>query len=94
MIQIHNSLTLHDATYQCSLPIKEVISSLSKKGRNLHKPWLVPQACKLYLGQRLHQNICSLLINGDILENHLFPLDFIMKKIVLDLNVIQNIMEN
>jgi hypothetical protein len=32
MIQIHNSLTFHDATYQCSLPTEEVISSLSTKG--------------------------------------------------------------
>jgi hypothetical protein len=32
MIQIHISLTVHDATYQCSLPTEEVISSLSTKG--------------------------------------------------------------
>jgi hypothetical protein len=32
MIQIHNSLTIHDATYQGSLPTEEVISSLSTKG--------------------------------------------------------------
>jgi hypothetical protein len=32
MIQICNSLTIHDATYQCSLPTEEVISSLSTKG--------------------------------------------------------------
>jgi hypothetical protein len=32
MIQIHSSLKFHDATYQCSLPTKEFISSLSNKG--------------------------------------------------------------
>jgi hypothetical protein len=32
MIRIHNSLIVNDATYQCSLPTEEVISSLSTKG--------------------------------------------------------------
>jgi hypothetical protein len=32
MIQICSSLKIHDATYQCSLPTEEVISSLSTKG--------------------------------------------------------------
>jgi hypothetical protein len=32
MIQICISLTIHDATYQHSLPTEEVISSLSTKG--------------------------------------------------------------
>jgi hypothetical protein len=64
------------------------------RGSNLHEPQLVSQACKLYLGQRLRQNICSLLINGDVLENHFYPLDFITKKINLDLNVFQPVMEH
>jgi hypothetical protein len=47
-----------------------------------------------HLGQRLYKNICYLLITRDILENHFSPLDFITKKIVLDLNVIQPVMEH
>jgi hypothetical protein len=38
-----------------------------------------------HLGQRLYQNICYLLICGDILENHFSLLDFIMENIMLDL---------
>jgi hypothetical protein len=39
------------------------------------------------------QNIICLLIGGDVLENYFSLLDFIMNKIVLDLNVLQIVME-
>jgi hypothetical protein len=41
-----------------------------------------------HLGQRLYQNICFLLIYGDILENYFSLLDFNMESIMLDLNVL------
>jgi hypothetical protein len=41
-----------------------------------------------HLGYSPYQNICYLLISGDILKNHFSPLEFITKKIILDLSVI------
>jgi hypothetical protein len=86
-------MTIHDAIYQHSLPTEEVISSLSTNGA-IHVSQLVPQVCKLYLGQRLRQNINCLLIGGDVLENHFSLLEFITEKIVLDLNVLRLVMEH
>jgi hypothetical protein len=46
-----------------------------------------------HLGQRLYQNICYLLIYGDIPENYFSLLDFITDNIILDLNVLRSVME-
>jgi hypothetical protein len=43
---------------------------------------------------RIYQNICSLLICGDILENHFFFMYLIMDNIMLDLNVVRSVMEH
>jgi hypothetical protein len=48
----------------------------------------------VFLGQRLYQNICYLLICGDILENHFSFMDFITENIMLDLNVLRSVMEH
>jgi hypothetical protein len=58
-------------------------------------PSLSLKYAKLYLGQRLRQNINCLLIGGDVLENHFSLMDFITDKINsdLDLNVLRPVME-
>jgi hypothetical protein len=51
MIQIHSSLRVHDATYQCSLPTEEFISSLSTKGKISMSPGLSLKYAKFILNK-------------------------------------------
>jgi hypothetical protein len=86
-------MRVHDATYQCSLPTEEVISSLSTKGAISMIPILSLKYAN-YILDRLHQNICSLLSSGGILGNRFSPLEFIMEKLIFDLNVLRTVMEH
>jgi hypothetical protein len=70
------------------LPTWGVITSLSNKEVISTSPTCPLSTQTFHLGQRLYQNIYYMLISGDILENHLSPMDFITEKIVLDLNVL------
>jgi hypothetical protein len=71
-----------------------VINSLSNKEVISTSPTCPLSTQTFHFGQRTYENIYYILISGDILKNHLSPLDFITEKIILDINVIQPIMEH
>ena len=54
---------------------------------------LVLEVLKLYLGQRLGQHICDLLICGDILELHSSLYHHITYILILDVDVLRLVMK-
>jgi hypothetical protein len=55
---------------------------------------MIPSLQTFHLGQRFYQNICYMLIYGNILENHFSFLEFIIENAMLDLNVLWYVMEH